>query len=201
MKLGKFILLVSLLGAMVACADSPDSPDSKPDADKKDELANTPPDRGGKKKAEPTLFCPQVAIVRELETYRDYGNEDPHQDHVLSEGRMLSIDGGCTYDLNGVDIKFSLDFAATRGRELKNETVKYPYFIALVDPQDHVIEKKAMTLAVKLSGAEPEQTSVSLHVYLPLTKETRLQGALYRVLTGFQLDEAQLKAIRGTQKP
>lgn len=184
--------ILLLLVSLSACGTSKDDKDAdKTESDKKTEI--------NKKKEAPLPICPQVAILRDLETMKDYGTEKPDPSELVGQAKMLSIDGECGYTDEGIDVKFNLNMAAAKGPRLGGLHISFPYFIAVVAPDETILNKNKMTAEFGFSSdSKITQKAESLHVFIPLPKDKRSTGPEYRVLTGFQLDEDQLSAIRSS---
>ena len=180
MKPARFLLFAAVLAIAACSSDS----DKKKDADKTEEP----------KKAEaPTPICPQVAIVRALETLRDYGHEKPDPKELVAAARMLNVQGNCAYLPNGIDIKFKLNMQAFRGPRLGGLHTGFPFFVAVVDPDGAVLNKNQLTVDFGFSSEDPlANDEENLHVFIPLAKAAQSAGPNYQVLTGFQLTEEQL---------
>ena len=109
--------------------------------------------------------------------------------------------GDCAYIKGGIDVSFSLNFVAARGPRLGGLHASFPYFIALLDPSDKVLEKNRMTKEFGFSSSSKiTQDSEDLHVFIPLPKEQMSLGPSYRVLVGFQLTKEQLDMTRGSSQ-
>jgi len=147
--------------------------------------------------------CPQVAYVRDLGRIEDYGNDTPGQNTLVSIAAMRGIEGTCDYrdpdDVeeqgDGVDIQFDLKFAAEKGPRLGGDRIGFPFFVSIVNPDGDIVKKEIMTVDFTFpAGGKGLQKSEPLHVFLPLKKGEDAMG--YRVLAGFQLTEAQYKALQ-----
>lgn len=185
MKLNKsaigWVGCAAMLLALAACADSDDSAKAKAD---KSEAA---PKEITETKA-PTPICPQVAILRDLEDFKDYGVEKPDPSELVAEARMVSVKGNCAYDDNGIDVTFDLNFVAAKGPRLGGLRASFPYFVAVLAPDQTILNKDRLTVEVGFSSHEPATNAAeSMHVYIPLPKHKRSAGPAYQVLMGFQL--------------
>jgi hypothetical protein len=182
--------------ALAACSASSDSENKEEDikAARADAVTKAVNDE---KYKPPKPICPQVAIIHELENVRDYGGEKPDPDRLVSEGKLINIEGSCEYQDTGVDIAFTLHMAARRGPRLGSNRVDFPFFIAVVDPDQNILNKDQMTASFQFD--EDKRTAAHdepLHVFLPLAKAKDQDGPNYQVLLGFQLNEGQLKDVR-----
>ena len=188
------LLAFALALPLVSCGSSDDS--AKPDAEKSKESEKDKPPQAKMAKVDP--ICPQVAVVRSLETFRDFGHETPAANQLVSAAKLTGIEGDCSYTDEGIDVAFNVNIVAKRGPRLGGRHVTYPYFVAVVDPDGKILNKNQM--AAEINFASDEQTAndaEALHVFIPLTKKKRSNGPYYRVLAGFQLSpeqEAQAKA-------
>lgn len=149
-------------------------------------------------KPKPKRLCPQVAILRPLERMEDYGSDWPDPSTLVSIATMQKIEGQCRYEDTGVEVGFELSMMAERGPRLGGEKVSFPYAISLIDTDDNVRAKEIMTAEFTFAdGAKQALLSQPLRVFVPLNKDEDASG--FRVLTGFQLTEEQLKQMRDKQ--
>jgi len=147
----------------------------------------------------PTRHCPQIAVVRTLDTVKDYGTEVPAEAALVATGRMMKIeDNKCSYQKRGVDVTWTLNLGALRGARLGGDKIGLPFFVALLASDDRVMSKELMTANFSFSGKDKTAAhSENLHVFIPLAPDEDAEP--YRILMGFQLTEAQLKAQREAQ--
>lgn len=186
----------TLLLALAACGSSGDK--DKDAAEEKDKTEE--PKKEEAKKDEKRPICPQVAIIRELETDRDFGGEKPDPSQLVSAAHMKTVSGNCAYQDEGVDVAFAVDMVAARGPRLGSGHAEFPFFVAVVDPSGAVLNKESMSAAFSFKDEENiSQHTEPLHVFIPLAKEQIASGPSYQVLTGFQLTDDQLKIIRAQE--
>lgn len=137
--------------------------------------------------------CPQVAIVRSLERIEDYGSDTVDPSNLVGTGVMQKVEGKCEYVENGVEVAFDLTMVAEKGPRLGGEKINFPFFISLVSPEDKVVGKEIMTAEFTFAEeAKNANFTQSVRVLMPL-KEGENAGH-FRVLAGYQLTEAQIKA-------
>jgi hypothetical protein len=203
MKRWPFLCTIIFLSMLTACGSSDDK--DKPVSTNQDkEDAKEKSKEEAKKAAEKKILpiCPQVAIIRELDDMHDYGTEKPSADQLVSEARMENVEGDCAYQENGIDITFDLNFIAGRGPRMGGNHASFPYFIAVVDPEENVLNKDKMTAEFKFSDDKDKKIvdqTEPLHVFIPLPQDKRDTGPGYQVLLGFQLTQEQLDATRALQ--
>jgi len=146
----------------------------------------------------PVRKCPQVAILRPLERVEDYGNDTVDSSTLVAVAVMQSLSGKCAYESNGVDLNFTLSMKAEKGPNLGGNRISFPYSVSVITPDDKIIAKDMMTATFTFDDkTKLATTEEPLHVFLPLAKDE--DASTYRVLTGFQLTESQLKAARTRQ--
>jgi hypothetical protein len=173
-SLKKIVLLCGLIAlAMPLTACGHDDKDDEAKIEKADEDA---------KKITP--ICPQVAIVRELQSIEDYGREAAAPEQLVASAHLRKIDGDCAYVKGGIDVKFELGALAERGPRLGGKHTEFPYFIAVVNPEQTILNKDTANVSFTFSGDK----------HTPRAKDKRKDGPDYQVLIGFQLTQEQLDA-------
>ncbi|MDP9126882.1 MAG: hypothetical protein M3N08_01290 [Pseudomonadota bacterium] len=191
MRIPSWIFIALILLALPSCgSDSKDKDAAKAEA----KVEETP------KKKKTLPICPQVAILRDLDDLKDYGSDRPEASQLVTEARMQNITGDCGYRKTGIDIDFDLTFIAAKGPRLGGDHAEFPFFIAIIDPDQTVVEKTKMTAEFKFSDDKRKLADhvEHLHVFIPLTEAQQPAGPNYRVLAGFQLTQDQLDAIRAS---
>ncbi|MDR3450014.1 MAG: hypothetical protein P4M15_09780 [Alphaproteobacteria bacterium] len=166
---------IALLFVVLAFAACSSDGDKKPDVAKEDAPAKKQELKTG------NLICPQVAILTEGQQVMDFGGEKPDPAQLVSIGRMKNVEGDCGYRADGIDIKFTLHMMAKRGPRLGGDSIDLPYFIATVDPAEHVLSRQVMTAHFKFSDDAADDDE-NLHVFIPLAKQEQLAGPDNRVL-------------------
>ena len=142
-----------------------------------------------------------MAIVRDLEGIKDFGTENPAPDQLVAEAGIKSVGGDCAYEKKGIDISFTLSMASQRGPRLGGNHTSFPYFIAVVMPDQTILAKERMTAEFNFSSdAKVVAEDLALHVFIPLSKEQQATGPDYRVLAGFQLTKEQFEDLNPLQK-
>lgn len=195
MKAPRFALCLMFILALTACGTSQE------DKDKEAAEAEAKAKIEKQKEDAKRLICPQVAIIRDLGDIKDFGTQKPDAAELVAQAKMLGVQGKCEYQEEGIDITFELALAAAKGPRLGGLRAGFPYFVAVVAPDERILNKDKLTADFHFSSDSKiaEQTE-SLHIFVPLSKEGRALGPDYRVLMGFQLDEEQLNAVRSNAK-
>lgn len=134
--------------------------------------------------------CPQVAIVRALETFEDYGSDRPDPSTLVAVAKMDDVVGSCEYTDEGVDLSFMVKMRALKGKRLGGNQVSIPYFVSVVGEGSKIVSKEIMTASFTFTGKPVSHYQEQLHVVLPYASaDTKFTGR--RVLMGFQLTQEQ----------
>ncbi|MCB9959550.1 MAG: hypothetical protein H6843_13190 [Rhodospirillaceae bacterium] len=139
--------------------------------------------------------CPDVSVVADVSEIRRYAGavRDPSQ--LVAELSVGNFTGGCSYDEGSVRVILQVDFDAVRGPRYTGEPVAFEYFVAIVDQSERILAKEVFATAVEIeSDAAVGRVTEELVQTIPL--ERRALGPTYQVLLGFQVSEAELRALR-----
>lgn len=193
MGVSRYIVVSALVGLLAACSSTPKTEDgadlAKTEGEAKVEVKPDPA-------KEPLPICPQVAIVRELDTLlrtKDgvaYDEREAKPEALVNGAKMTRVKGDCTYRKDGVDAKFKLSLVAAKGALQEGLEASFPYFVAVVDPSGHVIDK--VNYSAEIGFSSEKQTmdhDESLRAHIPLELKDRASGAAYQVLMGFQREK------------
>lgn len=140
----------------------------------------------------PPPSCPQVAIVRALDRFKDYGSDTPDPSNLVAVGFMQDVGGKCSFSDKGVQMEFEIIMKAQKGKRLGGDKIGFPYFISIVDAEDKVISKEIMTARFKLDDDKVTTMTEPLRVFIPLKEGQK--SVERRVLIGFQVPPSQVKA-------
>jgi len=133
--------------------------------------------------------CPQVVIVRALETYNDYGSDTPNPVNLVAVGKMDKVVGTCQYNDEGIDIQFILSMRALKEERLGGDQVTMPYFVSVVDAEDKIESKEFMSASFKFKDTPIASFQEELRVFIPYVGDKKATNS--RVLIGFQLTQEQ----------
>lgn len=173
----KNLLSLFVLLTLVACAGG-ETPEAEISAPPEPEVRTD------------NLICPQVAILKAAEERFDYGGERPEAAQLVAKALMKKISGDCAYrkdgDETGIDISFDLEAVAARGPRLGGNRVSLPYFIAVMNPADDVLNRQIVTAEFIFSSGEGlSEIKEPLRVFIPMPAQALPSGPAYRVLVGF----------------
>jgi len=135
--------------------------------------------------------CPLVLQAPSAETIAIFGPGGHQAKDVIAGGRIYSLKSTCAREKVGVVVDADIEFYAQRAA-LNINSVTLPYFVAVVDPQQHILTEESFQIALPFPAAEYYRQSSPEHiaVHLPLTDRT--QASAYTVVVGFQLTPDQI---------
>lgn len=144
------------------------------------------------------LGCPKIMPAPGADTIALFGPGGHAAKDVVVGGKIYDLQAKCRHDKVGVALNAEIRFYAQRASmDLKDAT--FPYFVALVDPDEHVVVEEAFTLPFPFLPGETYRRlpAEKITVHLPL--KTPSEGSAYTVLVGFQLTPDQLAFNRSTR--
>jgi hypothetical protein len=160
--------------------------------------------RGGGTGAAPVVQatrpdCPTAVALADAADLRRYRTPDSQDlTDLVVNARITGLSGQCVFAdrRRSVEVTLTLAMEATRGPAARERSISIPYFVAVTDAQDRILDKAVYTVAaefpanrsrLRLSGEEVTLT-------LPVTPDR--PAAAYTVIVGFQLTEAELALNR-----
>ncbi len=145
----------------------------------------------------PTLTLP--ADLADLTRYREGAPTDLST--VVLDARITAVDASCRRGRRdqSVDATISMRFQLDRGPAAPSRAVQIPWFLALLDKDNNVVNRQSFILPAQF-GANTTRAAVSsqpVEISFPVGQERRVQD--YRIMVGFQLtqDELALNRRRG----
>jgi hypothetical protein len=142
----------------------------------------------------PTLTLP--ADLADLTRYRP--GSPPDLTTVVLDAKVTAVDANCRRGRRdqSVDATISMRFQLDRGPAAPNRGVQIPWFLALLDADNNVINRQTFVLPAQF-GANTTRAAVSsqpVEVSFPVGQTRRAQD--YRIMVGFQLTEEELALNR-----
>ncbi len=142
----------------------------------------------------PTLTLP--ADLADLTRYRP--GSPPDLSSVVLDARVTAVDANCRRGRRdqSVDATISMRFQIDRGPAAPSRAVQLPWFIALLDADNNVINRQTFVLPAQF-GVNTTRAAVSsqpVEISFPVGQERRAQD--YRIMVGFQLTEDELAQNR-----
>jgi hypothetical protein len=149
--------------------------------------------------------CPTVQVLPDTKsiTYFDDPEGKP-TGALVARATLVDIKGGCDYTDDGVIVDIDLimqgkitDKGRYEGRKDLEAFMTFPYFVAVMDPDGKMVDKKIMATAMRFKPQEDDlDHAEKITQTIPLADISH--GADYTITVGFQLNRAQLDYNRGT---
>lgn len=144
---------------------------------------------GSSKQAD--LSCPKIMGAPGADTIALFGPGGHAAKDVMVGGKISDLQAKCVPEKVGVAVNAEIQFYAERASmDIKDAT--FPYFVALLDPQEHVVLEEAFQFPFPfLPGKSYRRLPAEkITVHVPVKKEG--EGGAYTVVVGFQLTPDQL---------
>jgi hypothetical protein len=137
------------------------------------------------------LTCPPVIQAPNADTIAIFGPGGHAAKDVLVGARIAKVDTTCAREKDGVVINTELSFYAQRAFA-ETKSVTLPYFVALVDPQQRVLDEESFQVRLDFPAAEyyRESPTEKIAVHLPVTD--RSEASAFTIVVGFQLTPDQI---------
>lgn len=149
------------------------------------------------------LECPRIEYIEELSIVDKYvDNADPHVDALEYSANIAHFESSCRVlpDESSADVEVYIRFyselgAAGRIKPSDKVSITHPYFIATLNKDNEIINKKVETLSIDFGGNEGEVTKLeTLQYKMPYDPAHNPKD--YRVVMGFILTKAQIENNR-----
>lgn len=146
-------------------------------------------------KANATPACPMTGVLRGASFYPVLASDALHlaaADLAASAAIRGSLEGTCKYTSDGeVSVKLVLSFAGRRGAKgEKLEEYKFPYFIAVLSPDDQILQRQEFSTTVDFDNAGAGISEEDHKIRIPLAD--RMKGPAYKITAGFRLTPQQV---------
>ncbi|MEA1938988.1 MAG: hypothetical protein U9N14_07855 [Pseudomonadota bacterium] len=143
--------------------------------------------------------CPRFAIVSGVDevTLFKPGLTRSESD-ITSRAAILSAEGVCRRDGDGVRVESKLTLLAEKGTAFAGGEQTYRYFVALLDPAGSLIAKRRFETVLPF---EPEETSTISVEDIEQIIPAKNDVSSCTVLFGFDLDPDQLEYNRKRRDP
>ena len=137
------------------------------------------------------VSCPQVTKVGEaalLTRFRPPGHDITD---VVFDAFIGDINGKCESSDQGVTVKMTVDFVASRGPAEKDHKASFAYFVAITDAKSNVLAREQFDTFIDFPGNKTRNgIREELEEKIPLTAGQR--GDDFRVYVGFALTHDEL---------
>lgn len=160
--------------------------------------------RGGGRGDAPALQalrpdCPTTAVLADAADLRRYRTPDSQDlSDLVLDARITGLAGACAFAdrRRSVQVTLSLSMNATRGPAAGDRSITIPYFVAVTDAENRILDKAVYTVAASFPAnrSRVRMTGEEVTLTLPITAER--PPASYTVVVGFQLTETELALNR-----
>lgn len=141
--------------------------------------------------------CPSMSIMPELKHLAEFTDPaKPSELNKISEITMVGVQSTCQQHKNAMAMQIEIVLSGkigSKGRANKSDkpNFSYPYFIAVTDDKGTVVAKEVFAANVAYAPEQVDSKQIeSITQNLPVAAKDDL--GKYRVVVGFQLDDAQL---------
>jgi len=138
--------------------------------------------------------CPETGVMQEADRIPVFygASGKPKAADVAATGVLGRLTGACSFDEPGVaELEVTINFAAEKGPKgvaLRKQSL--PYFIAVLSPDETVLQRQAFSTKVDFDNADKGFASEEHDIRVPVSAK-EAAGA-YKVVVGFQLTPEQL---------
>nr|WP_314072445.1 hypothetical protein [uncultured Roseococcus sp.] len=145
------------------------------------------------------MSCPSLTLPADLADLTRYRpGSPPDLSSVVLDARVTGVDASCRRGRRdqSVDATISMRFQIDRGPAAPSRAVQLPWFIALLDADNNVINRQSFVLPAQF-GVNTTRAAVGsrpVEISFPVNQQRRAQD--YRIMVGFQLTEEELAQNR-----
>jgi hypothetical protein len=145
------------------------------------------------------LTCPKVMPAQGADTIVLFGPGGHDAKDIIVGGRIYSLDAKCLQQKVGMTVDADIVFYGER-TDRAQPNVTFPYFVALIDPTDKVLQEESFEVPINFVPGEIYRRSPAEHITVHLPLRNVASGGAYTVLVGFQLTPDQLAFNRSRQR-
>jgi len=142
--------------------------------------------------------CPSIVAAPAADSiflFRPGGHE---RKDVIIAAKVYQLNVACTREKTGFAVDAEIEFYAERVSNLVQDTT-LPYFVALVDPAQHVLLERAFTVPIQFLPGEGFRRTYPEKITIDLPVRDRASATGYAVVVGFQLTPDQLAFNRSVR--
>jgi hypothetical protein len=144
------------------------------------------------------VTCPHIMPAPGADTIAFFGPGGSAAKDVVVAGKITNVDVSCLREKVGLAVNADIEFYATRaGPNIKDAT--FPYFVALIDPQQKVLVEDAFKAPFPFLPGESYRFLPHEKVTVHLPVRNQGSGSAYTVVVGFQLTPDQIAFNRAAR--
>jgi hypothetical protein len=143
--------------------------------------------------------CPTAAALADAADLRRYRTPDSQDlTDLIVNARITGLSGACSYAdrRRAVRVTLTLAMEATRGPAATGRTVSLPYFVAVTDAEDRILDKAVYAVPAEFPAGRSRVRLTGEQVTLTLPIAPDRPAASYTVVVGFQLTPEELALNR-----
>ncbi|HZT51071.1 MAG TPA: hypothetical protein VFA22_04020 [Stellaceae bacterium] len=135
--------------------------------------------------------CPAIVAAPGADAIYLFRPGGKERKDVVIAGRVYSTQITCYRRTAGIDANAEIQFYAERiNNQVKN--TELPYFVALVDPAQHVLSQQAFQVPIVFLPGEGYRRTPPEKITIHLPLRNRAEATAYSVIVGFQLTPEQM---------
>ncbi len=134
-------------------------------------------------------ICPNTSFVRDTSTITEFKD-----DKIISKAALKDLSGTCSYKKGVIKVKTSLEIYAELAPGIEQDKLEYPYFIALLDGNDNILNKKTFIAELETDAKIGSLIIEDNNFTFPLESSNNIKN--YSIIFGFDLNKQQLKYNR-----
>ena len=160
-----------------------------------DEEETTAPEEFRVVVEEAVFGCPDVSILRDAAQRVTFAGGGRDLTNIVAEVEISDFNGECGYRETDVVVELTVEFLAIAGPQMTGDAVSFPYFVAILDPEDRVLAKQVFQASATIEeGDAGGVVREDLQQVIPLDRTAA--GPAYQILLGFQLTPEELEYNR-----
>jgi hypothetical protein len=149
------------------------------------------------------LKCPEYLVPAEaasLSKFRDSSSYDLVD--VKYKVNINNVQLGCISNidrktkLGSMEVDVNLTFSSELGPANPDHKIQFEYFISIVSPDQKILEKKTIPLAINFPGNKTNVNFFSKPVYVTLQIKTEKPVSYYRIFVGLKLTKDEVRHNR-----
>jgi hypothetical protein len=152
--------------------------------------------------ATPLVGCPGVATPADTGDIQRFRTPDSRDlTDLVVAARITSLAGNCTLvnRQTAVEVTLTMGVEAMRGPAAQGRALQLPYFVAVTDANEAILDKAVYSIAVEFPANTQRARLRGEEVRLTLPVSEARPARDYRVFVGFQLTEPELALNRSRQ--
>lgn len=144
--------------------------------------------------------CPKIVTPAETQTIAFFGPNGHKASDVVVGGRIRAVTATCEDEKVGLAVRTDISFEAQRAN-LTAKDATLPYFVALVGPNQQVLEEQGFKIDMHFLPGETfrRMPDEKITVHLPIRDKSA--AGTYAVVVGFQLTPDQIAFNREVAHP